>query len=114
MVAMYGDDALQGMEHFVADPAREAVIAPELCQNMYTRGDLACWIVVRCYPSAWPALIDYGCMQEIARVLDETWALVKDQPDAIKLYGSNPSRGMEFNSLFRKTLSRKFNEVIIL
>ena len=51
-------------------------------------------------------------MQEIARILDETWALIKDQPDAIKLYGSNPSKGMEFNSLFRKTLSRKFNEVI--
>jgi hypothetical protein len=50
-------------------------------------------------------------MQEIARILDETWALIKDQPDAIKLYGSNPSKGKEFNSLFRKTLSRKFNEV---
>jgi hypothetical protein len=43
-------------------------------------------------------------MQEIARILDETRALIRDQPDAIKLYGSNPSKGMEFNSLFRNTL----------
>jgi hypothetical protein len=46
-------------------------------------------------------------MQEIARILDETWALIKDQSGAIKLYGSNPSKGKGFNSLFGKTLSCK-------
>lgn len=45
-------------------------------------------------------------------MLDDTWALINDQPDAIKLYGSNPSKGKEHNSNFRKMLSRKFHEVI--
>ncbi len=36
MVATYGDAALRGMEHFVAAPDREAVMAPEIRQNICT------------------------------------------------------------------------------
>jgi hypothetical protein len=52
------------------------------------------------------------CLQEVAAILDDTWALVSDMPDAVKRYGSNPCNGMAFNSEFRKVLSRKFDEVI--
>jgi len=67
---------------------------------------------MQCY--ALPLMTSKGwmCVQEVARILEETFALVKDQPDAIKLYGSNPSKGLEYNSLFRKTFSRKLNEVM--
>ena len=44
--------------------------------------------------------------------MEETWALVKDIDDAKKLYRKkDPAGGKEYNSEFRKCLSRKFNEV---
>ena len=51
-------------------------------------------------------------LQEVAKILDDTWAVINDMPDAIKLYGKNPVAGKGYNSDFRKVLSRKFNEVI--
>ncbi len=50
-------------------------------------------------------------LQEVANALDETWALVSDMPDAKKRYGTNPCNGKDFNSDFRKMLTRKFDEV---
>ncbi|CAL8465842.1 g5378 [Coccomyxa elongata] len=49
--------------------------------------------------------------KELVKVMEETWALVKDIDDAKKLYRKNdPAGGKEYNSEFRKCLSRKFNE----
>jgi hypothetical protein len=52
------------------------------------------------------------CKQELVKVMEETWALVKDIDDAKKLYRKKDlAGGKEYNSEFRKCLSRKFNEV---
>ena len=41
------------------------------------------------------------------------WALINDQPYAIKLHCNYLLKGKEHNSNFKKMLSRKFNEVIV-
>ena len=53
----------------------------------------------------------FARLQEVAIILDETWALVKDKDDAVKRYGTNPCNGKGYNSFFRKVLSRKLDEV---
>ena len=44
-------------------------------------------------------------------VIEQTWLLIKDRPDAQRLYASNNSVGKGYNNNFRKMLVRKFLEV---
>ena len=60
---------------------------------------------------SWDGLENCVWLQDVAQILDDTWALVSEMPDPEKRYGSNPCNGKAFNSEFRKILSRKFDEV---
>ena len=49
-------------------------------------------------------------MQELSDVIDQTWLLIKDKPDAKLLYASDVG-GKGHTYEFRKVLIRKFKEV---
>ena len=111
MANKYGDVALEGIEMFVSNPDREAVSALR-SDTVRTGLWLACG-KFSCTANLWhrSALTSCACLQEVACILDETWALISDKADAIRLYGKNPIAGKGYNSEFRKVLSRKFLEV---
>ena len=111
MANKYGDVAWKELR-FVSNPDRKAVSALR-SDTVRTGLWLACGKFFSCTANLWhrSALTSCACLQEVARILDETWALISDKADAIRLYGKNPIAGKGYNSEFRKVLSRKFLEV---
>ena len=80
-MAKYGDAALSGMGNFSKDLDRRAVSFSFSFAIVYTAAILCGWqVFVNLLSSRLGYPSKYACLQEVARALDDTWALVNDMP----------------------------------